>query len=71
LALAGSYFTRFSAQMAACWGAFILASRVSEETTGDEEHGSAAVLDKLGKRERELDSINEELLTADGRGPDA
>ena len=29
------------------------------------------MLDELGKRERELDSISEELLAADGRGLDA
>ena len=32
---------------------------------------SAALLDELGKRERELDDISEELLAADGRGLDA
>src|SRR3984893_10776277 len=36
-----------------------------------EGHRSAALLDELGKRERELDSISEELLAADGRGLDA
>jgi site-specific DNA recombinase len=36
-----------------------------------EGHSSAALLDELGKRERELDSISEELLTADGNGLDA
>jgi len=35
-----------------------------------EGHRSAALLDELGKRERELDSISE-LLAADGRGLDA
>jgi hypothetical protein len=32
---------------------------------------SAALLDELGKRERERDDISEELLAADGRGLDA
>jgi hypothetical protein len=32
---------------------------------------SAAPLDELGKRERELDSISEKLVAADGRGLDA
>jgi hypothetical protein len=32
---------------------------------------SIALLDQLGKRERELDDICEELLSADGRGLDA
>jgi chromosome segregation ATPase len=36
-----------------------------------EGHRSAALLDELGKRERELDDISEELLAADGRGLDA
>lgn len=36
-----------------------------------EGHRSSALLDELGKRERELDSISEELLAADGRGLDA
>src|SRR5580692_7122596 len=36
-----------------------------------EGHRSAALLDQLGKRERELDDISEELLAADGRGLDA
>ena len=36
-----------------------------------EGHRSAALLDELGKRERELDSISEELLAVDGRGLDA
>jgi hypothetical protein len=36
-----------------------------------EGHRSAALLEELGKRERELDSISEELLAADGRGLDA
>jgi hypothetical protein len=36
-----------------------------------EGHRSAALIDELGKRERELDSISEELLAADGRGLDA
>jgi hypothetical protein len=36
-----------------------------------EGHESAALLDELGKRERELDSISEELLSAHGRGLDA
>jgi len=36
-----------------------------------EGHSSAALLDELGKRERELDSISEELLAADGRGLEA
>jgi hypothetical protein len=33
-----------------------------------EGHRSAALLDQLGKCERELDDISEELLAADGRG---
>jgi len=33
-----------------------------------EGHRSAALLGQLGKRERELDDISEELLAADGRG---
>ena len=36
-----------------------------------EGHRSAALLDELGKREAELDSISEELLAADGRGLDS
>ena len=36
-----------------------------------EGHRSTALLEELGKRERELDSISEELLAADGRGLDA
>jgi hypothetical protein len=36
-----------------------------------EGHRSAALLDELGKRERGLDSISEELLAAEGRGLDA
>jgi hypothetical protein len=36
-----------------------------------EGHRSVALLDELGKRERELDSISEELLATDGRGLDA
>jgi hypothetical protein len=36
-----------------------------------EGHRSAALLDQLGKRERDLDDISEELLAADGRGLDA
>jgi hypothetical protein len=36
-----------------------------------EGHSSAALLGELGKRERELDGISEELLAADGRGFDA
>ena len=36
-----------------------------------EGHRSAALLDQLGKRERELDDISEELLAADGQGLDA
>jgi seryl-tRNA synthetase len=36
-----------------------------------EGHKSAALLDQLGKRERELDDISEELLATDGRGLDA
>lgn len=36
-----------------------------------EGHSSAALLDELGRRERELDNISEELLAADGRGLDA
>jgi hypothetical protein len=36
-----------------------------------EGHRSAALLDQLGERERELDDIGEELLAADGRGLDA
>jgi hypothetical protein len=36
-----------------------------------EGHRSAALLDELGKRERELEDISEELLAADGRGLDA
>jgi hypothetical protein len=34
-------------------------------------HRSTALLDELGKRERKLDDISEELLAADGRGLDA
>ena len=36
-----------------------------------EGHRYAALLDELGKRGRELDSISEELLAVDGRGLDA
>jgi len=36
-----------------------------------EAHSSAALLGELGKRERELDNISEDLLAADGRGFDA
>jgi hypothetical protein len=36
-----------------------------------EQHRSAALLDELGKRERELDGISEELIAADGNGLDA
>jgi hypothetical protein len=36
-----------------------------------EGHNSAALLDELGKRERELDRIAEDLLAADGRGLEA
>ena len=36
-----------------------------------EGHRLAALLDELGKREAELDSISEELLAADGRGLDS
>ena len=34
-------------------------------------HRSAALLDELGKRERELEGISEELIAADGNGLDA
>jgi DNA anti-recombination protein RmuC len=36
-----------------------------------EGHRSAALLDQLRKRERELDDISEELLAGDGRRLDA
>jgi DNA anti-recombination protein RmuC len=36
-----------------------------------EGHNSPALLEELGKRERELDGISEELLASDGRGLDA
>jgi site-specific DNA recombinase len=36
-----------------------------------EGHNSSALLEELGKRERDLDGISEELLAADGRGLDA
>src|SRR5260370_42317851 len=34
-------------------------------------HRSAALLDELGKRERELEGISEELIAADGNGLDS
>ena len=36
-----------------------------------EGHRSVALLDELGKREKDFDSINEELFAADGRELDA
>jgi len=36
-----------------------------------EGHKSAALLDELGNREKELDDISEQPLAADGRGLDA